>query len=93
MGTELVFPPYHLDVANEQLWREEQFITLRPKTFAILRYLVEHPGRLVTKEELLHAVWGDTQVSEDGLRDYLHEIRKALGDDSATPRLVETVRS
>lgn len=89
---ELLFPPFRLDVANEQLWRGEQLIALRPKTFAILRYLVEHPGRLVTKEELLHAVWGETQVSEDGLRDYLREIRQALGDDATTPRFVETVR-
>lgn len=86
------FPPFRLDVANEQLWREEQLIALRPKTFAILRYLAEHPNRLVTKEELLHAVWGDTLVSEEGLRDYLREIRQALGDDAEAPRFVETVR-
>ena len=78
---EIVFPPFHLDLANEQLWREGQLIALRPKTFTILRYLVEHPNRLVTKDELLRAVWGDTQVSDEGLRDYLREIRHALGDD------------
>ncbi len=70
-----LFSPFRLDVANEQLWRDECLIALRPKTFAVLRYLVEHPGRLVTKEELLRAVWGETLVSEDGLRDYLREIR------------------
>ncbi|HXG22771.1 MAG TPA: winged helix-turn-helix domain-containing protein [Methylomirabilota bacterium] len=89
---ELHFPPYRLDIANEQLWREEQLIALRPKTFAILRYLVAHPNRLVTKEELLHAVWGDTLVSEEGLRDYLREIRHALGDDAEAPQFIETVR-
>jgi len=65
---------------------------LRPKTFAILRYLVEHPNRLVTKEEILCAVWGNIQVSAEGLRDYLREIRRALGDNAEAPRFVETVR-
>jgi DNA-binding winged helix-turn-helix (wHTH) protein len=57
------------------LWRDERLIVLRPKTFAILRYLAENAGRLVRKDELLHAVWGDTQVSDEGLRDYVREIR------------------
>lgn len=88
----LSFPPFRLDRANAQLWRDEELVALRPKTFAILRYLVEHPNRLVTKEEMLRAVWGDTLVSEDGLRDYLREIRQALCDDANAPRFVETVR-
>jgi adenylate cyclase len=89
---DFVFPPFRLDLANEQLRRDEQLIALRPKTFAILRYLAENPQRLVTKGELLRAVWGDIQVSEDGLRDYLREIRQALGDDAEAPRFVQTVR-
>lgn len=88
----LHFPPFRLDADNEQLWREQQEIPLRRKTFAILQYLVEHTGRLVTKDELLQAVWGETLVSEEGLRDYLREIRHALGDDAGAPRFVETVR-
>ncbi|MBI3249631.1 MAG: AAA family ATPase [Deltaproteobacteria bacterium] len=89
---EIIFPPFRLDIRNEQLWRDRKLIALRPKTFAILRYLAEHSGRLVTKDELLRAVWGETQVSEEGLRDYLREIRQALGDDATTPQFVETVR-
>lgn len=91
-NSEIFFPPFRLDVTAERLWHEQREIPLRPKTFAILRYLVENSGRLVKKEDLLHAVWGDTQVSEDGLRDYLREIRQALGDDASAPRFVETVR-
>jgi adenylate cyclase len=89
---ELHFPPFRLDVNNEQLWREQQEVPLRRKTFAILRYLAEHSGQLVTKEDLLQAVWGNTLVSEEGLRDYLREIRHALGDDAGAPQFVETVR-
>jgi DNA-binding winged helix-turn-helix (wHTH) protein len=88
--SEIVFPPFRLDLRAEKLWCEEQEVALRPKTFAILRYLAQHPERLVSKAELLRAIWGEIQVSEDGLRDYIREIRKALSDNSASPRFVET---
>ena len=51
--TFFAFPPVRLDVGSEQLWCDEQTIALRPKTFAVLRYLVEHSGQLVTKDALL----------------------------------------
>lgn len=89
---EIYFPPFRLDVSNEQLWLGNSEVLMRPKTFAILCFLAEHAGRLVKKEELLRAVWGQTQVSEEGLRDYIREIRCALGDNAATPKLVKTVR-
>jgi DNA-binding winged helix-turn-helix (wHTH) protein len=53
---QLHFPPFHLDLSTEQLWRETQVIPLRQKTFAVLRYLLEHANQLVTKEALLEAV-------------------------------------
>ena len=53
VGTVLSFSPFHLDPANEQLWKGTQLVPLRPKPSAILRYLVARPGQLVTKEELL----------------------------------------
>lgn len=82
----LSFLLFHLDLANEQLWRDEQLIALRPKTFAVLRYLVEHAGRLVTKDELLHAVWGDTQVSDEGVRDYIRELRSVSAHEWSARR-------
>lgn len=91
-STVIMFPPFRLEVLSEQLWHEGKTIPLRAKTFAILRYLAEHPGRLVSKAELLRAIWGETQVSEDGLRDYIQEIRRALNDTAQAARFVETVR-
>jgi len=87
----IVFRPFHLDVANEQLWREAQQIALRPKPLAILRYLVEHPGRLVTKEELLKAIWPDIYVSEGVLKGYVRDLRRVLEDEPRRPRFIETV--
>src|SRR5712692_4625704 len=93
MGAELslVFPPFRVDLINECLWCREERISLRGKTFAMLRCLLEHPGQLVTKEALLNAVWPDTYVGESALTICIHELRQALGDNPKTPQFIETV--
>ena len=85
------FGPFELDVDNQQLRREGRPIPLRPKPFALLRYFLENPKRLIPNTELLKAVWPDTVVGEGLLRGYLHDIRQALGDDVAHVRFIETV--
>ncbi len=93
MTAELrLFPPFRLDSTNEQLWRGTTEIRLRPKTFAVLRHLVEHPGQLVTKAALLDAVWPNVSVSDSMPAISVRELRKALGDDADSPRFVETWR-
>jgi Transcriptional regulatory protein, C terminal/AAA ATPase domain len=87
----LAFGPFHLDGTPGRLWRGNQAIALRPQSLAMLRYLVAHPGRLVTKAELRQHVWADTHVSDTVLRVSVHEIRQALGDGAAAPRYVATV--
>ncbi len=62
---------------------------MRPKTFAVLCYLVQHPGRLVSKEELLAAVWPNLVVTDDTLVQSIGELRRALGEPGA--RLIVTV--
>ena len=86
-----VFPPFQLDLSAEQLRRHTQTIALRPKTFAVLRYLVEHSGALVTKDALLDAVWSETVVSEAVLKTCVRELRQALGDNERAPQFIETV--
>ena len=61
-----------------------------PKPFAVLRYMVEHPGRLVTHEQLLRAIWPDTYVQPEVLRRYILEIRRALGDRAESPHFIQT---
>jgi DNA-binding winged helix-turn-helix (wHTH) protein len=57
------FPPFRLDSTNQCLWRREagreERVLMAPKAFAVLDYLVEHAGRLVTHGELLEAVWAE----------------------------------
>ena len=93
MAAELrLFPPFRLDSTNEQLWRGNREIRLRPKTFAVLRHLAERPGQLVTKAALLDAVWPDVSVSDSMPAISVRELRKALGDDADSPRFIETVQ-
>ena len=84
------FPPFRLDRVNQCLWRGETRISLMPKPFAVLSYLIEHSGRLVTHEELLAAIWPDTYVQPEVLRRYILEIRRVLGDSAETPRFIQT---
>src|SRR5271167_1965130 len=86
-----LFSPYQLDPRNERLLRGLEVIPLRAKPFALLRYMVEHPGRLVSHEELRKAIWPSTFVGEGVLRLYLREVRSALGDDADSPKFIETI--
>jgi len=87
----LTFDRYRLDLPNEQLWQGNQVIPLPSKALAVLRYLVEHAGQVVTKAELFDALWPGTVVSDGALTFCIVEIRKALGDNAKTPRFIETV--
>lgn len=78
-----------LDLDRGCLLRSGNDVRLRPKSFHVLTHLVERHGRLVTKEDLIQAVWPDTFVSDDSLTKCLVDIRKALGDESQ--QVVKTV--
>ena len=64
---ELAFGQFRLDRANALLWRGHDRVVLPPKPFEVLRCLVERAGELVTKDDLLNAVWSDLHVSESSL--------------------------
>src|SRR5438093_5073803 len=85
------FDRFRLDPDHACLWCEAQAITLPPKAFALLHYLVTHPDRLVTKDELLDAVWPETAVSEAVIRVAIGVLRKVLDDTAQTPRFIATV--
>src|SRR5882672_5304957 len=90
------FPPLRLDPVNQCLWRrretaQDERMLLTPKAFAVLRYLVEHAGRLVTQDELLEAVWSETHVQPEVLKSRIFEVRSALGDRPKTPLFIETL--
>lgn len=91
-----VFPPFRLDTVNQCLWRSkdaggDERVSLTPKVFGVLRYLVEHSGRLVTHDELLSALWPDTYVQPEVLKNHILEVRSALGDRAKNSLFVETL--
>ena len=85
------FGQFALDSRKRTLCRADSPISLTAKAFDVLLFLAQHPNRLVTKEELLKAVWGDTFVEEGNLTQYISHLRKALGDASEDTRLIVTI--
>ena len=90
------FLSFRLDTVNKCLWRScdtgvDERILLTPKVFAILSYLVEHAGRLVTHDELLEAVWPETVVEAQAVKRYVLAVRSALGDSPKNPLFIETI--
>jgi TolB-like protein/DNA-binding winged helix-turn-helix (wHTH) protein len=85
------FGQFTLDSRMRTLSRAGSPVSLTPKAFDVLLFLVQNPNRLVTKEELLLAVWGDTFVEEGNLTQYISHLRKALGDNSKDTRLIVTI--
>jgi predicted ATPase/DNA-binding winged helix-turn-helix (wHTH) protein len=83
------FGEFTLDIARGCVLKAGAEIKLRPKVYETLKYLVEHPGRLVGKQELMQAVWPDAFVTDDSLVQCTLELRRALDDSSQ--QLLETV--
>jgi len=88
---QYTFGNYRLDTDNAALWRDQERIVLRPKTFDVLRYLVEHAGELVRKETLLEEVWKNSYVVEGVLTTSMSELRKIFGDTAKNQRFIATV--
>jgi len=72
----LHFPPFEMDLVDERLVRGMEAIRLRPKTFAVLRDLAEHPGQLVSRQKLFSAVWPGVHVGDGLPKDSVLEIRR-----------------
>lgn len=85
-----MFGKHILDIERGSLTRDGEPVELRPKSFNMLRYLLEHAGELVSRQELLDAVWPGLVVTEDSVAQCLIELRRALGDDERT--IIRTVQ-
>ena len=74
-----------------ELRREGQRVPLEPQAFDVLTYLVEHHDRVVSKEELMDAVWGGRFVTESAVTSRIKQVRRALGDTGSDQRVLRTV--
>src|SRR5205807_3362716 len=80
-----------LDVDRRELRRRGELIALEPQVFDILVYLVQNRDRVVSKADLLKAIWGGRIVSESTLTSRINAVRKAVGDSGEAQRLIRTV--
>jgi DNA-binding winged helix-turn-helix (wHTH) protein len=84
------FGEFEIDTDRFELRRNGAEVRLEPQVFDVLRYLVEHRDRVVTKDELLDNVWGDRFVSESALTSRIKAARQAVGDDGRSQHVIGT---
>src|SRR5262245_5224364 len=80
-----------IDTGQLCLRRDGEEQHLRQKTFQVLIYLIENRRRVVSKNEIIEAVWQGTAVTDNALEQCLAQIRRVLGDDSRRPRFIKTI--
>src|SRR5438552_11098455 len=85
------FDDVQVDVETFRVLRDGSPLALEPRAFEVLVFLINHPGRLIEKEELLEAVWKETFVTPNALTRTIAHLRKTLGDDARGARYIETV--
>ena len=84
---------FEIDLSSGEVFREGRKITLQEQPFRLLSMLLEHPGQLVSREELQTRLWpSDTYVGfEDGLNNAVRKLRLTFGDSAENPRFIQTV--
>jgi DNA-binding winged helix-turn-helix (wHTH) protein len=82
---------FFLDPANRLLQHGGAAVSLSPKAFDALVYLVQNPGRLLTREELIRALWPDSHVEEGNLSVHIFQVRRALGVAADGRAYIQTV--
>ena len=87
----LAFGEFVVDAATREIRRAGSVVPVEPQVFDVLRHLIEHRHRLVTKEELLEEVWGDQFVGESALTSRIRSARRAVGDDGRRQAVIRTI--
>jgi TolB-like protein len=88
----LRFGDHVLDIERRELRRGAEPIALEPQVFDLLVYLVRNRGRVVSKDDMIHSVWGGRIVSDSALTSRLNAARKAVNDSGAAQRVIRTVQ-
>jgi TolB-like protein/DNA-binding winged helix-turn-helix (wHTH) protein/Tfp pilus assembly protein PilF len=89
--TYLAIHGCEIDLAASRIKGLKGWIQLKPKSMEVLKYLLGHPLKVCTREEILNAVWGRSIVSDDVLSQAISELRKAFNDDFHSPAVLETI--
>jgi DNA-binding winged helix-turn-helix (wHTH) protein len=86
------FEEFHLDAAHWMLYRNGREVSLPPKAVETLLALIERRGEIIGKDELMEIIWTDSIVEESNLSQYLHILRKTLGETKDGKPMIETLR-
>jgi TolB-like protein/DNA-binding winged helix-turn-helix (wHTH) protein len=87
----LMFDDYVLDASRRELWRGTELIAIEPQVFDLLAYLVQNPDRVISRDELLNAVWDGRIVSDSAIGNRINAVRRAIADSGDAQRLIRTV--
>src|SRR4051794_6248084 len=85
------FGPFAFDRQSRLLWRDGSEIALPPRVLGVLEVLLDRPGQVVARQDLLDGVWKDAFVTDTSLAEAVSFLRQALGDDPQAPRYIQTV--
>ena len=88
-----LFDDVRVEAATFRVFKAGNAVQVEPKVLKLLLYLIENRGRLIEREEILGEIWNGTHVTENALSREIAKLRRSLGDDSKTPRYIETVRT
>ncbi len=84
------FESFTLDTDRRELWRGAELVAIAPQAFDLLSYLIRNRNRVVSKDDLMAAIWNGRIVSESALTTRLNIVRNAIGDNALQPRFVKT---
>lgn len=85
------FAEFVFDAEDKILWRADEPVGLPPKTCELLAVFIENAGQILTKEDLMNAVWADTFVEEANLSHHIAVLRKSLGEDKTDKKFIRTI--
>src|ERR1700722_12207263 len=86
-----IFSDYVLDTTRRELRRGESVLSVQPQVFDLLEYIIRNRGRVVSRDDMLDAVWSGRIVSESTLATRINAARSAIGDDGESQRLIRTL--
>src|SRR5580698_6339508 len=92
-GSKVRFGLFEADLSTGELRKSGQRIRIQAQPFRVLTFLLEHPGEVVTREEIQQRLWGEHTVVDfdHSLGTAINKIREALGDSAENPRFIETL--
>jgi TolB-like protein/class 3 adenylate cyclase len=90
-GSVLRFDEFEIDTSLFELRKLGERVPIEPQVFDLLLFMARNPGRTVTKDELFEAIWGNRIVSDAALSGLIKAVRRAIGDDGTSQRIISTV--